>query len=99
MYSPSSLVNYRLTKCSQDEFYPETARKTPDYARMCSTGHYKRLKGLIDETNGKIIIGGAEECEEAEKFIPPTLVSDVAGTDSLMRESVPFDKHRTNQLR
>lgn len=45
-----------------------------------------RVKGLLDNTMGTIVIGG--ETDEATKFIAPTVVRDVHGGDVLMSEYV-----------
>lgn len=46
--------------------------------------HAARIKGLVEGTKGKIEFGG--EVNVAEKYVAPTVVSDVRGDDSLMSE-------------
>ncbi|KAH6609695.1 aldehyde dehydrogenase 3b1 [Trichoderma cornu-damae] len=79
------------------EFMPQGARSSPDYARIVNRGHYDRLKKMLDNTKGKIVMGGS--MDEADFFIEPTvvLVDDVG--DSMVAEEsfgpiwsiMPFD--------
>ena len=57
-------------------------------SRIISTGHVERLKRLVENTNGKIVIGG--ETDVSERYVAPTIVRDVAADDSLMSEYVPL---------
>lgn len=43
---------------------------------------------MLQSSEGTVICGGAEEVEEDEKYIPPTILSDVRGDDSTMKEYV-----------
>jgi aldehyde dehydrogenase (NAD+)/aldehyde dehydrogenase (NAD(P)+) len=56
------------------------------YSRLITPQAFKRVKGLLDNTKGKIVFGG--ETDEATKFIAPTVVKDVKTDDSLMTECV-----------
>lgn len=51
---------------------------------MVSEYHAKHVKGLLDETKGKIVAGG--ETDVLKKFVAPTIVRDVPLDDSLMSE-------------
>jgi beta-apo-4'-carotenal oxygenase len=53
------------------EFYPDGA-KASDYGRIVTEKQFHRLKGMIDSSKGKILIGGT--MDEKEKFIEPTVV-------------------------
>ena len=71
-----------------ESFYP--AWKSPSSpgatAKFISHEAFRRVKGLLDNTKGKIVLGG--ETDETHKFIAPTVVKDVEGGDSLMSEYV-----------
>ncbi|RFU72472.1 aldehyde dehydrogenase 3b1 [Trichoderma arundinaceum] len=79
------------------EFMPQGAKASPDFARVVNQGHYNRLKRMLDNSKGKIVVGGS--MDEADFFIEPTvvLVDDV--NDSMVVEEsfgpiwsiVPFD--------
>lgn len=62
----------RELKVAMKEFYPNGARKSPDYGRIVNHRQWKRLKDMIDNTKGKILIGGT--MDEAEKFLEPTVI-------------------------
>ena len=65
------------------EFYGETVNKSPDYCRIVTDRHMTRLKSLLDQTKGKVVFGGQVDPED--KFISPTVVTDVALADALMK--------------
>jgi acyl-CoA reductase-like NAD-dependent aldehyde dehydrogenase len=49
-----------------------------------SPRHFARVKGLLDNTKGTIVVGGESDAET--KYIAPTIVKDVKPDDSLMSE-------------
>lgn len=69
-------------KKAYDEFYPQGAKASPDYARIINEGHFNKLKSMIDSSKGKILLGGT--MDEKEKFIEPTLVEVNSVDDSLL---------------
>ncbi|KAF1950616.1 aldehyde dehydrogenase [Byssothecium circinans] len=66
------------------EFYPQGARKSPDYARIVNARQYQRIKKMLDDTNGKIVLGGT--MDEADLFIEPTVVLVTDINDSLIKD-------------
>jgi beta-apo-4'-carotenal oxygenase len=66
------------------EFFPDGAKSSPDYARIINERHFHRIKKMLDETHGKILIGGA--MDEKEKFIEPTVIQIDSLDDSLIKE-------------
>lgn len=66
------------------EFMPEGAKASPDYSRVVNKTHYERLKKMVDNSKGKIVMGGS--MDESDFFIEPTvvLVDDVK--DSMVVE-------------
>ncbi|KAG8822651.1 hypothetical protein FRC19_005550 [Serendipita sp. 401] len=54
--------------------------------RLISTDATKRIKGYLDGTEGEIVIGGKTDVEH--RFISPTVVMDVNGTDTTMQEEI-----------
>ena len=71
-------------KAAMQEFYPKGAKESPDYGRIVSDRHFQRLKAMLDNSNGKIIIGGT--MDEKQKFIEPTVVLIDDVNDSLMKD-------------
>ena len=63
-------------------FYPDGPRKSHSVARIVGEHHVTRIKGLLDNTKGTIVLGG--EIDVSEKYVAPTVVKDVRGDDSLM---------------
>lgn len=66
------------------EFYPDGAKASPDYGRIVTEKQYHRLKGMIDNSKGKIILGGT--MDETDRFIEPTVVMVDDVEDSLIVE-------------
>ncbi|KAL7936593.1 Aldehyde/histidinol dehydrogenase [Trichoderma chlorosporum] len=78
-------------------FMPQGAKASPEYSRIINQGHFNRLKKMLDNSRGKIVMGG--DMDETDFFIEPTvvLVDDI--NDSMMVEEsfgpiwsiIPFD--------
>lgn len=73
-----------IPSTSYDSFYPEGPAKSDSFSRLVSSRHFARVKGLLDNTNGTIVVGGATDADK--NYIAPTIVKDVKSDDSLMRE-------------
>ncbi|KAH9902361.1 aldehyde dehydrogenase [Cubamyces lactineus] len=67
-------------------FFPEDPKKSASFGRIVSQAHAERIKKLLDRTRGTIAFGGVTDV--AEKYIAPTLVSNVRPNDSLMSEEI-----------
>ena len=67
-----------------NEFYPRGAKASSDYSRIVNERQFRRLKKMLDETNGKILIGGT--MDEADRFIEPTIIQVNDMNDSLLAE-------------
>ena len=81
--SISSLFLRELEDAIQ-EFYPGGAKHSPDLGRIVNNTQWKRLRDLIQNTNGKVIMGGA--MNEADNFIEPTVIQIQDPNDPLMLE-------------
>lgn len=68
-------------KKAYKEFYPMGAKESPDYARIVNINQFRRLKAMLDDSKGKILLGGA--MDENELFIEPTVVQINSVEDSL----------------
>lgn len=69
-------------KFALKEFYPNGTKSSPDYGRVVNKRHFQRIKKMLDDTNGKILIGG--EVDEADNFIDLTVVQVNDINDSLI---------------
>lgn len=84
-------------RAAYDECFPGGAKASSDLARIINERHFLRMKKMVDETKGKIVIGG--EMDQADLFIAPTAVLVDSTSDSMMvQESfgpiwsiMPFD--------
>jgi len=72
-----------LNKAYKDMF-PNGAQASPDLARIVNQRHFQRIKKMLDETDGKIVMGGGTD--ESENFIEPTAVLVNSVNDSMMQE-------------
>jgi beta-apo-4'-carotenal oxygenase len=66
------------------EFFPNGAKASPDLSRVVNLRHFHRIKKMLDETKGKIVMGG--QTDESELFIEPTAVLVDSMDDSMMTE-------------
>lgn len=69
-------------KKAYKEFYPQGAKASPDYSRIINGNAFQRLKAMIDNSKGNIIMGGT--MDEKERFIEPTLVQVDSTDDPLL---------------
>lgn len=65
-------------------FYPQGAKGSPDYSRIVNLQTFRRLKAMIDNSNGKIVLGGS--MDEKELFIEPTVVQVDSPDDSMLAQ-------------
>lgn len=66
------------------EFFPDGAKASPDLSRIINKRHYQRIKAMLDNTKGKIVMGG--QTDESDLFIEPTAVLVDSMDDSMMVE-------------
>jgi len=67
-------------------FYGSEPKASPDYARIVSDRHFERLAGLLAATSAKVVVGG--DHDEAERYVAPTVVTEVAPDDPLMDDEI-----------
>ena len=77
-----------LFKKALDTFYGDhkNVQASPSYARIVNNHHWKRLTGVLAATKGTVVIGG--QSDSATNYIAPTVVTNVKGDDSLMKDEV-----------
>jgi beta-apo-4'-carotenal oxygenase len=66
------------------EFFPDGAQQSPDFARIVNKRHFHRIKKMLDETKGRIIVGG--HTDESENFIEITVIQVDSPDDSLIKD-------------
>jgi beta-apo-4'-carotenal oxygenase len=71
-------------RVAMNEFYPQGAKASPDFARIVSAHHFARIKKMLDATQGKIVIGGATDADDL--YIEPTVVIVKDEHDSLITD-------------
>ena len=70
--------------CRHDQFYPEGPASSDSFSRIISSRHFDRIKNLLDNSKGTIVVGGGTDADK--KYIAPTILKDVKFDDSLMSE-------------
>lgn len=65
-------------------FYGEFPQHSPDYGRIINSRHFERLKDYLQD--GNIICGG--ESDAADRYIAPTILSDVPQDSPVMTEEI-----------
>ncbi|KAF1809234.1 aldehyde dehydrogenase [Eremomyces bilateralis CBS 781.70] len=66
------------------EFYPKGVKASEDYARIVNQRQFLRLKGMLDNSRGRILLGGT--MDESELFLEPTVVQVDDVNDPLVVE-------------
>ncbi|KAM4065622.1 aldehyde dehydrogenase family protein [Hirsutella rhossiliensis] len=65
-------------------FMPNGAEASPDFSRIVNKSHFDRIKAMLDNTKGKVVMGGSTD--ETSLFIEPTVVLVDDAEDSMMAE-------------
>jgi len=65
-------------------FYGHDPRQSKDYGRIVNSRHFRRLAAMIDPA--KVVVGG--DTDESDRYIAPTIMTDVAMDDPVMAEEV-----------
>ncbi|KAH9902373.1 aldehyde dehydrogenase [Cubamyces lactineus] len=73
-------------KEAYQSFFPEGPENSDSFARIVSEAHATRIKRLLDNTKGTVVLGG--QTDVAKRYIAPTVVRDVTGEDPLMSEEI-----------
>ncbi|KAJ5109217.1 Beta-apo-4'-carotenal oxygenase [Penicillium angulare] len=68
-------------KKAYNEYYPNGAKASSDFSRIVNDASFQRLKGMLDNTKGKIMMGGT--MDEKERFIDITVVQVDSVEDSM----------------
>ncbi|XP_036924762.1 aldehyde dehydrogenase family 3 member A2 isoform X2 [Sturnira hondurensis] len=66
------------------EFYGENIKESPDYERIISLRHFKRILNLLE--GQKIAFGG--DTDEATRYVGPTILTDVDPETKVMQEEI-----------
>jgi aldehyde dehydrogenase (NAD+) len=61
-------------------------RKSNEYARIVTAGHFKRIKGLLDTCGGKIVYGGKHD--ESSRFFPPCVIEQFDENSAAAKEEI-----------
>ncbi|KAI9067689.1 NAD-aldehyde dehydrogenase [Trametes sanguinea] len=73
-------------KEAYQRFYPEGPEKSDSFSRIVTSAHAARIKRMIDETKGKVVLGGQADVDN--RYVAPTVVRDVPLDDVLMGEEI-----------
>ncbi|KAG0206798.1 Aldehyde dehydrogenase [Mortierella sp. GBA30] len=68
------------------EFYGSSPQSSNSYGRIVNKNHLHRLKKVLDNTKGSIVIGG--DTDEEDLYIAPTVVLNVQPGDSLLEAEI-----------
>ena len=70
------------TKVALGEFFPDGVKASPHYGRIANQRQWQRLKDLVHNSDGKVVMGGT--MDEASLFIEPTVIQVNNIKDSLI---------------
>jgi len=71
-------------KKTLEEFFGPDPQKSEDYARIVNERHFKRVTALMG--SGTVALGG--KTDEKDKYISPTVLTDVDGKSPIMMEEI-----------
>ncbi|MDA9120839.1 aldehyde dehydrogenase family protein [Flavobacteriales bacterium] len=71
------------------KFYTENVSEESSYARIVNGHHFNRVKGYIDDAVSKgATIESEGKVDEAQNFIPPTVMTNVSKESTLMTNEI-----------
>lgn len=70
-----------------NDFFSADPKTCVDYGRIINARHFNRLKRLLT-SGGDAAIGGEKTADEADRYIPPTVLTDVDEKSAIMREEI-----------
>lgn len=70
----------------EKEFWPGGVAKSKDYGRIINERQWGRLASMMDNSRGKIVLGGDKT--ESERFFAPTVVANCDTDDSVMADEI-----------
>ncbi len=68
------------------KYYGSNPAESPDYPRIINENHFQRIKNYLDNTKGRIVLGGETDLENL--YIAPTIIDDITPSDALMQEEI-----------
>jgi aldehyde dehydrogenase (NAD+) len=71
------------------KMFGANVQASPDYGRIINGKHFQRVKRLLDDAtaNGARVVAGGT-VNEAEKFLAPTLLTDVGADSSVLQDEI-----------
>ncbi|KAL6080042.1 Aldehyde dehydrogenase [Balamuthia mandrillaris] len=73
-------------KANIKEFYGNNPLKSPDFSKIISEGHFKRVLGLLQEVEENVLFGGTYD--EETLTIAPTFIREPPLDSSIMEEEI-----------
>lgn len=89
LFIQSSIKTQMILKLKEKivQFYGATPETNPEYSKIISEFHAKRLESMImEEHGGDIIFGGKSDADQ--RFIGPTLIENPKLNSKLMKEEI-----------
>ena len=69
-------------KIAYKEFFPNGTKASPDFGTVVNNRHFHRIKKMLDESSGEIILGG--QVDESQNHIDLTIVKVKNQNDSMI---------------
>lgn len=70
------------------KMYGNDPKASPDYCRIINERHTTRIQGLLEDSPGRIVVGGPKTIDLKEKYVPPTIVAEANMNSKLMKEEI-----------
>ncbi|KAI9667049.1 MAG: hypothetical protein M1829_005590 [Trizodia sp. TS-e1964] len=80
---PAFLAELRV---ALKDFFPKGVENSSDFGRIVNQRHFRRIRALLDASNGKILIGG--HMDEETRYIEPTVIQVNDLDDSLIKDEI-----------
>jgi len=68
--------------------YGADPKASPDYGRVINASHVHRISGLLEKTQGEVVVGGMSQVDPQAHYIPPTIVRGCKMGEPLLTEEI-----------
>lgn len=63
-------------------------KASPYYGRVINGNHVRRIEGLLNQTQGSVVVGDKDSIDPDSNYFPPTLVRDAKIGEPLLSEEI-----------
>jgi len=71
-----------------NEMYGTDTKASGSLGRIVNSRHWERVAALIRDSGGNVEVGGLDQADKQQLFVPPTIITDVDRSSKIMQEEI-----------